>query len=328
MLVGGRQRRVPLRMVFGMWVFAAIALGAVGSSATTVGGGGSKKTDCLATFETSVALGPGQRKVICTDGDPTCDTDATVDGKCTFDLAVCANSTFSSACSKNGVESMFVEHSADNGDPKFDPDFQAIQDRIESELDLPNTNADDCTNPSFVTVRVRGPFPGNRCQQGNIKVRMSTESTFDIAAGKSFRDKDAIKFICKPAPNGCDPQNLFSGTFDRIQWQILDQQCAISACHDSQSYAGGLLLETGASYGQLVNGAPVNSAAGQLGWLRVKPGDVESSFLYQKLQGGLDPSLGDRMPLGKGKVKSYLRDIIKLWIAGDAPLDGWVPGTD
>lgn len=322
-LIKGIERHAPLLVLVGvLCVFGGDA------HATTVGGGGSKKLDCLATFETSVVLPANQRKIICVDGDPACDTDATIDGKCTFDLAVCVNSTFSPVCTQNGVESIFVEHSADNGDPKFDPDFQAIQDRIENELDLPSTEVDDCTDPSFVTVRVQGPFPGNRCRQGKKKVKMSTDSTFDISAGKSFRDKDAIKFICKPAPTGCDPQNLFDGTFDRIQWQILDQSCAVSACHDSQSFAGGLLLETGASYTSTVNVAPVNFAAGQLGWLRITPGDPDTSYLYQKLLGGLDPALGDRMPFGKGKLKSYLRDIIELWILAGAPETGWVPGTD
>jgi hypothetical protein len=156
---------------------------------------------------------------------------------------------------------------------------------------------------------------------------MTTQSEFDISAGKSFTDKDAMKFICRPAPTGCDPQALYSGTFDRIQGQILDQNCATSACHDSQSFAGGLLLETGASYTSLVGIAPVNFAAGQLGWLRVTAADEDTSYLYQKLQGGLDPSLGERMPFGKGKLKSHLREIIRLWIVAGAPETGWVPGT-
>lgn len=321
-LIRGFTRRLPLLAI------GAACLLASAAHATTVGGGGSKKTDCYAVFETSVALPENKRKVICVDGDPACDFDATIDGQCTFDLAVCINSTFNPVCTKNGVESIFVDHSADNGDPKFDPDFQALQDRIMNELDLPSSEVDDCTAPSFLTVPVRGPFPGNRCQSGKKKVKMTTHSEFDIDAGKSFVDKDAMKFICKPAPTGCNPQTLFDGTYDRIQRQILDQNCAVSACHDSQSFAGGLLLETGASYTSLVNVAPVNFAAGQLGWLRVTPNDDTTSFLYQKLQGGLDPSLGDRMPAGKGKLKSFLRDIIHLWILAGAPETGWVPGTD
>ncbi|MDG2306038.1 MAG: hypothetical protein P8R42_15590 [Candidatus Binatia bacterium] len=313
-------------------VFGAVLLGgwlvAAPAAATTVGGGGSKKTDCLAVFETSVVLPANQRKIICVDGNPACDSDATIDGQCTFDLGVCVNDTSIANCTLSGVESIFVDHSADNGDPKFDPDFQAIQDRIDNELDLPNTDPDDCTGTSFITVRVRGPFPGNRCQSGKKKLKMTTQSEFDISAGKTFTDKDAMKFICKPAPTGCDPQTLYSGTFDRIQRQILDQNCATSGCHDSQTFAGGLLLETGASYPSLVGVPPVNFAAGQLGWLRVTAGNEGTSYLYQKLQGGLEPSLGERMPFQKGKLKSYLREIIRLWIVAGAPEMGWVSGTE
>ncbi len=307
--------------------FLALVLAADPAAGTTVGGGGSKKTDCLGVFETSVALPEGKRRIICVDGDPACDTDATIDGKCTFDLSVCVNSTFSPKCNLTGVESIFVEHSADNGDPKFDPDFQALQDRIDNELDLPNSDA-ECTNASFLTVWVDGPYPGNRCRAGKKKVKTTTQSEFDIGAGKTFVDKDAMKFICKPAPTGCDPQSLFAGTYDRIQTQIFDRSCAVSACHDSQSFAGGLLLETGASYTSLVNVAPVNFAAGQAGWLRVTPGNDATSFLHQKVQGGLDDPFGDRMPRGRGKLKSFLRDIIQLWILAGAPETGWVPGTD
>ncbi len=319
--------RIEGHVSFVSLILLAASLAATPALATTVGGGGSKKTDCLAVFETSVALPENQRKIICVDGDPACDTDATIDGRCTFDLSVCINSTFSPKCTLTGVESIFIDHSADNGDPKFDPDFQAMQDRIDNELDLPNAAA-DCTNPTFLTVPVRGPFPGNRCQSGKKKVKMTTQSEFDPGAGKTFVDRDAMKFICRPASTGCDPQTLFSGTFDRIQTQILDQSCAVSACHDSQTFAGGLLLESGASYTSVVGIAPVNFAAGQLGWLRVTAGDENTSYLYQKLQGGLDESLGERMPFGKGKLKSYLREIIRLWIVAGAPQTGWVPGTD
>lgn len=319
-----------------IWVWAmAIALAAAGLSfeavpagATIVGGGGAKKTDCLAVFETTVVLPENKRKIICEDGDPACDSDGLVDGRCTFDLSVCINDTSLAACSLAGVESIFVDHSADNGDPKFDPDFQALQDRIENELDLPNADADTCTNPSFVTVPIQGPFPGNRCRSGKKKVKMTTDSEFDPGAGKSFIDKDAMKFICRPAPTGCDPQTLFAGTFDRIQQQILNQSCAVSACHDSESFAGGLLLETGASYTSLVGVGPINATAAGLGWLRINPGDETTSYLYQKVQGGLAPGLGERMPLDRGKLKSFLREIIRLWIEAGAPETGWVPGTD
>ena len=56
---------------------------------------------------------------------------------------------------------------------------------------------------------------------------------------------------CDPAPSGCDPMAIYTGTFDRIQRQIFNQSCAVSGCHDSQSQTGGLLLETGAAHTNL-----------------------------------------------------------------------------
>lgn len=309
----------------GLVVAGACAL-ATSAEATIVGGGGSKKTDCLGVFETPVALPENKRKIVCVDGDASCDADLTVDGKCSFDISVCINSIFNPVCTLTGVESIFVEHSADNGDPDFDPDFQAIQNRIDSELGLPNAAA-DCTGVVTMTVPVQGPFPGNRCRSGKKKLRMTTTSEFDISASKTWIDKDAMNFVCKPAVGGCDPQTLFESTYDRIQSQIYDQSCAVSACHDSQTTAGNLLLETGSSYTSTVGVAPSNFAADQLGWLRVAAGDENASYLYQKVQGGLEPALGERMPYRRGKLKSFLRDIIARWIANGAPPTGWVPGT-
>jgi hypothetical protein len=175
---------------------------------------------------------------------------------------------------------------------------------------------------------VQGPYPNDRCKAGKKRVRLTAQSDFDVQAGKSFRDKDTLHFQCKPAPDGCDPQALFAGTYDRIQRQIFDQSCAVSGCHDSESFAGGLLLETGASYTSIVNVGPANFEANQLGWLRITPGDETMSFLYQKVQGGLDEGLGERMPFGRGKLKGFLRDIVRQWILAGAPETGWVAGTD
>ena len=105
---------------------ACCVLVARSATATVVGGGGNQATDCLTVFDAPVndpASKP--RNVRCVDGD-SCDADGTVNGVCEFALAVCANSTFDPACGLNGVQSIKVEHSADNGDPKFDPQFQAL----------------------------------------------------------------------------------------------------------------------------------------------------------------------------------------------------------
>ena len=59
-------------------------------------------------------------------------------------------------------------------------------------------------------------------------------------------------------------------------------------------------------------------------------GDLETSFLFHKIEGDLpDPTFGDRMPLNRPKLSALFRDIIERWITAGAPKDPdtWVPGT-
>jgi hypothetical protein len=147
--------------------------------------------------------------------------------------------------------------------------------------------------------------------------------------GVQARDRDKLKMECDPAPAGCDPMAIYAGTFDRIQRQVFDQSCAVSGCHDSQSQTGGLLLESGASYTNLVDVTPQSPGAVAAGWTRVDGlnASADTSFLYHKLTGDLDGTQGGRMPLIGGALDDYLIEIIRLWIEDGAPATGWVPGT-
>ncbi|GIW40662.1 MAG: hypothetical protein KatS3mg076_1239 [Candidatus Binatia bacterium] len=320
----------------GAWVVLGV-LGPASAGATITGGGGPRATDCLAVFDAAVnhpATRP--RHVRCVDGDPSCDLDGTTDGFCSFAVAVCANSTFDpSQCGLVGLDTLVVEHAVDNGDPKFDPDFQALQTRIDDEVefDLP----DSCTSPVTVRVRIRGPL-GKRSRCGPARKKLRLFSRSKVLGGRIFQDRDVLRLICLPdRESGCAPLDLFDSTWDRIQTQILDQHCASSGCHDSNTEAGGLLLEN--AYRNLVGVAPANPAAGNppYGWLRVRPFDPETSFLYRKLvcgdkacegRNGLpDVSFGARMPFGKRRIPASLREVLRLWILDGAPETGWVEGT-
>jgi hypothetical protein len=296
------------------------------AGATVVPGGGPRSQDCLAVFDTPVALAPNVRTIRCTDGDPACDADGLVNGECKFPIAVCANVTSIAQCSLQGVQSMFLAHADDNGDPRFDPDFQALQSRIDNSIDPPSSDADSCTSPSNITVRLKGPYPGNRCRAATKKLQLTTTSTFQ--ANHFYTDSDSMKLTCRPAADSCDPASLFDGTFDRIQKQVFNNNCAVSGCHDSQTQANGLLLEIGAAYTQLVGVTPTNVTAQGLGWDRITPSDPSMSYLYHKITGDLTVGLGSRMPLGRPPLAANLIEIIRLWIAAGAPETGWVPGTD
>lgn len=302
----------------------------VPAGAVIVGGGGGIATECLTVFDAPANYKPEKpRHVRCTDGDPSCDADGVVDGVCEFPVAVCANSTFDPRCVYVGVASVVVDHAADNGDPKFDPDFQAVQARIDAQIPPDTTDPDVCTAPTTIRVPVVGPL-GAVCKRGTKKLRLRTTSTPPPASAPRV-DKDKLKLMCEPAvaAGGCDPQVLFAGTFDRIQRQVFNTSCALGGCHDSQSLAGGLTLEEGTAWASLVGVAPVNVAAATAGWQRVAAGDSATSFLVRKLTGELpDVSYGARMPFGKRKLDPLLIDLIALWIEAGAPATGWVPGTD
>ena len=91
----------------------------------------------------------------------------------------------------------------------------------------------------------------------------------------------------------------------------------------------GLGLGTGASASALIGQTPVNFAAAMAGWQRVAPGDRANSFLIHKLEGRLASEYGERMPLDRKRVPSFLQYIVGAWVDAGAPTnDTWVPGTD
>jgi len=312
---------------------AALFLPVAIAQAVIVGGGGSSRTDCLVVFDADVNYPEDKpTRFRCADGDP-CDADGTVNGQCAFELTVCANDTTDpTKCTLNGVDSITVEHALDNGDRKFDPDFQALQNRINNGIvgptDPPNTVPNECALPSTIVVPVIGPLPGNVCKRGKKQVKLTSYGV--PVLGVIARDRDKIKMECEPAPAGCDPQVIYGGTYDRIQRQIFDKSCAVSGCHDSQSQTGGLLLENGASYGNLIDVTPQMPGAAAAGWKRVDAANAspDTSFIFHKLTGDLDGTQGARMPFGGAKLDQYLIDIVQLWIEAGAPQAGWVPGTD
>jgi hypothetical protein len=262
---------------------------------------------------------------------------AHVNGVCTIQLQVRANSNFSASCMLAGVDTITVEHSVDTpSDPKFDPDFQALQTRIDSEIQPPT--ADDLqTLATNIRVPIKGPLGANKCGRGKKKVKLVTYS--QPVNGKVYRDTDVIKLQCdpNPGPSGCDPQQLFASTYDRIQRQVFNPSCAVSGCHDSTSAvnSGNLLLDN-ASFTNLVGVDPFNLSAFGAGWKRVHTTAVtpeenlDRSYLYRKLEGGSllpDPTYGVRMPRNRRKLHSTLRTIVRLWILNGAPASVWVPGT-
>lgn len=315
----------------GVFVGALVLGAASAADAVLVAGGGSARTDCLAQFDADANV-PAKRprNAICADGDP-CDADGMVNGQCAFRVAICVNTTGDPRCTLEGVEGVHVRDAADDGSPDFDPEFQALQARVDAALELPTHVVDQCTLSTVITVPVRGPFARGRCLKSRKTLRVETLST--LQNGRSLVDVDKMRFQCEPAAIGCAPRALFTGTFDRVQRQVFDQSCALSGCHDSQSKQAELLLEAGGSLSSLVNVVPSNGVAAAAGWFRVAVtspgvGDPATSLLVRKVTGNLGAGLGKRMPFNRPALDPHLTDLVTRWVAAGAPDTGWVPGTD
>ena len=121
---------------------------------------------------------------------------------------------------------------------------------------------------------------------------------------------EKLSDLAGPTPN-------LEPTFSSIQREIFSNadssgRAACIQCHNAagQSFAAGLSLVEGVSYGQLVNVASRNKP----GAIRVIPGDPEGSYIIHKLQGFPD-LVGQRMPRTGGPyLTSGQITIIKRWI--------------
>ncbi len=299
--------------------------------AAMLGGGGNRAADCLATVEVADSAANGSRKAECDDGDAACDDDGQKDGVCSFLVRVCLNSTALEACTPSSTDAVTVAHAVDNGDRKFDPEFQALQSRIDA-LDLPDDyEADDCTAHTTLTVALKGPRRNGKMGRGRKKLKLSA---YGVASGRALRDRDRILFRCRAGGDGRYlATELYSGSFDRVARQIFGPSCALSGCHDSESQAGGMVLLPNAAYSQTVSATPANAAAAADGLARIAPGEPGASLVYLKVTGELPASYGSRMPPTGRRVRGWLVEILRTWIIGDAvlgpaPSQGWVTGTD
>lgn len=118
-----------------------------------------------------------------------------------------------------------------------------------------------------------------------------------------------------PAPATATPR---VPTLAELQDDIFTPRCASQFCHSQQVRAGGLVLEAGAAWAQMVGVASANEAARQRGWLRVAAGDPDASFLTVKLEGPSEAALGSRMPLGANALTAAEVAAVRQWIAAGA----------
>jgi len=111
------------------------------------------------------------------------------------------------------------------------------------------------------------------------------------------------------------PDQTLTATFASIQANIFTPIC--TRCHSGPAAPEGLQLDAQHSYALLV-GVPSTESPSVL---RVKPGDPDSSYIVQKLEGAAG-IVGARMPYGGPYLPQSSIDVIRQWISDGAMSDG------
>jgi len=124
------------------------------------------------------------------------------------------------------------------------------------------------------------------------------------------------------------PPSPPESTFSRIQTQVFDVSCSADSCHSSVGRAGGLVLEEGHSWDELMDHAPANPVAASHGWMRVARGEPDRSFLLAKITDNLASGEGQSMPYNAAPLDDETVQVMRAWIAAGAPPEGRVPGDD
>jgi hypothetical protein len=96
---------------------------------------------------------------------------------------------------------------------------------------------------------------------------------------------------------------------------LLSASCTIGACHVGPNPKAGLDLTEGNSYANLVNVTSQECPSNK----RVAPGEPDSSYLLQKLEGAGSCFQQAKMPIGGGFPSFFIEDTIRPWIASGAP---------
>ena len=116
-------------------------------------------------------------------------------------------------------------------------------------------------------------------------------------------------------------------------YKILQTNCTFSSCHNNASPVLGLDLEGSGPdsvmqvLASLVGASPQNVYATEQGFDYITPGDLSTSFLFRKINNGLDPTIdlhsegGDPMPQSAGPLHETDIELIRQWILHGAPLD-------
>jgi len=116
---------------------------------------------------------------------------------------------------------------------------------------------------------------------------------------------------------------FYSGAFSQTTYQtvysILQSNCTTSGCHTTANPQGIDLSGSQAQvYANLVGVVPTNTAAASAGMKLVDPGQPRNSFLFSKLNSGLEPNLnlitGEGADMDSSRLSQTQREMVRQWI--------------
>ncbi|MEM9730030.1 MAG: hypothetical protein AAF997_15730 [Myxococcota bacterium] len=126
--------------------------------------------------------------------------------------------------------------------------------------------------------------------------------------------------VCPVGEVECDEVCIpdFEPTLTDLQTNVFDQTCAFSACHDADAPAANLELTSVTVSADNLIDVPSIQVPGRA---RVVPGEVESSYLINKIRGvDIAPGTG-LMPLGGPPLCEVRMLAVEEWVAAGAPID-------
>ena len=226
-----------------------------------VGGGHDPATDCLVEFGGITSTDDS-----CTDGNPSCDADAIVNGACTFPLSVCLNVPGDPRCSARLSAS-----------PVVGPVRSEIASTLGQAVAALDPSRLGCTTPG-VAVAVGASLRG---------IAPATARLVITGRSASRRDRNRIRLTCRPAPT---PPSLAG-----VIAPIFEARCALPACHAAGPGSVAPVLAAASEMHAALVDVP---AANVPSLMLVRPGSVADSYLARKILGKRITDRTPRMPQG------------------------------
>ncbi len=179
--------------------------------------------------------------------------------------------------------------------------------------------------------RVSGGLPPNM-PWGNTAVKADAVGTVSVvfsganAATLSYKIDGISGTKNLTRQMGDMPQAAAKTSYSRIQSDVFEPKC--NSCHAAGkpfAVQSGLVLDAAVSYKNIINAAVKDPVAIAHAYKQIVPGNIDQSFLYQKLL-LWDPKqlqhFGSPMPLGATSLSVGQLEFIKRWIMAGASETG------